>query len=149
MRCGVFSRGISQLSKIRPPPSLHEEPLKFIVHGCIFRKLWNVAASCHCTPLLWSFPMPCCLSLPVFVKDVSAGHWAYCPRRRTMMYSATQSACSKVASSSVSDMAFHKHLYLPFVAQSQHLQTHFWSKIHYHILRSYSHIVYMHMLVSP
>ena len=40
------------------------------------------------------------------------------------MYSATQSACRKVASASVSDMAFHKHLYLPFVAQSQHLQTH-------------------------
>ena len=133
MQCGVFSRGISQLSKIGPPPSLHEEPLKFIVHGRIFRKLWNIARSCHYTPLLWSFPMPCCLNTVascVCKRCYSARHWAYCPRRRTMMmYSAAQSACRKVASASVSDKTFHKHLYLPFVAQSQHLQTHLLSKI--------------------
>ena len=35
---GEFSREISQLSKIRPPPSLHEEPLKFIAHERIFER---------------------------------------------------------------------------------------------------------------
>ena len=61
-----------------------------------------------------------------------------------MMYSAAQSACRKVASASVSDKAFHKHLYLPFVAQSQHLQTHLWSKIPLSYLKEL-----FHMLVSP
>ena len=62
----VFFLEKYQLSKMRPPPSLHEKPLKFIARGHIFRKLWNVAALCHYTPLLWSFTMPCCLDSVTF-----------------------------------------------------------------------------------
>ena len=42
---GVFSREISQLSKIHPPPPFFEEPLEFVDYSRIFKRLqyWNIA----------------------------------------------------------------------------------------------------------
>ena len=36
---GIFLRNISQLLKVHPP-SLFEDPLKFISYGRIFERLW-------------------------------------------------------------------------------------------------------------
>ena len=72
----AISRERSQLSKIRPPPLLFEEPLKFTAHGRIFKRLryiytYKCSFSKKCDsdlppphPLLSSPPSP--ILLPSF-----------------------------------------------------------------------------------